>query len=245
MAKKSRTPPPPRRVQAPRPRGPERRGLDPERMRTLLFVGGAGAGVVALIVVLVVVFARGGGGGGGAGDPDRIAGALRQAGCTITSVVADSAQHVAESERIKYATFPPTSGRHLGQSTFWGNYKQPVDVRQAVHNLEHGGIVIWYGPKLSADERQKLTDFYDESPNAILVSPVEDPAKLVKYPKHEPLGAKIALTAWTAKAGQAEEGKGVLAVCPRVDGKAFAAFRDEFRGKGPERFPVSDLVPGT
>ena len=48
------------------------------------------------------------------------------------------------------------------------------------------------------------------------------------------LGDKIALTAWTQ-----------LATCTRFDEKAFSAFRDAFRGKGPERFPVSSLKPGT
>ena len=37
----------------------------------------------------------------------------------------------------------------------------------------------------------------------------------------------------------------MVASCPKFDEKAFTAFRDEFRGKGPERFPVSILTPGT
>jgi len=48
------------------------------------------------------------------------------------------------------------------------------------------------------------------------------------------LGDKIALTAWTH-----------LASCSTFDESAFKAFRDAYRGKGPERFPVSQLTPGT
>jgi hypothetical protein len=40
-------------------------------------------------------------------------------------------------------------------------------------------------------------------------------------------------------------GKGRLAVCSTFDEKAFKTFRDAFRGKGPERFPVDALTPGT
>jgi hypothetical protein len=33
-------------------------------------------------------------------------------------------------------------------------------------------------------------------------------------------------------------------VCPTFDEKAFSAFRDAYRGKGPERYPVDTLTPG-
>ena len=108
--------------------------------------------------------------------------------------------------------------------------------------MEHGNIVIWYGANVSEAERTKLTEFYEESPNAMLVTPLREDAQFVKYPRHEPLGSKIALTAWTAPA--ASDGTGVLAVCPEVDVDAFTAFRDEFRGRGPERFPLESLRPG-
>lgn len=48
------------------------------------------------------------------------------------------------------------------------------------------------------------------------------------------LGGKIALTAWTH-----------LGVCGRYNAAAFKAFRDAYRGQGPERFPVSSLTPGS
>ncbi len=48
------------------------------------------------------------------------------------------------------------------------------------------------------------------------------------------LGNRIALTAWTH-----------LATCARFDQSAYTAFRDAYRAKGPERFPLSALEPGT
>ena len=53
-----------------------------------------------------------------------------------------------------------------------------------MHNEEHGGIVIWVGPGVSSAERRQISDFYDESPNAMLVTPIDDTSKGTVYPKH-------------------------------------------------------------
>jgi Protein of unknown function (DUF3105) len=249
VAKKKRTPPPPRRVQAPKQRHEPRQGLSPGRQRLLLY-GLSGGGVVALIVVVIVVFAAGKG-SGKAGNPNAVRSALAAAGCTLaTSKAAPSAQHIpslAASQHVTYSTYPPVSGRHYYIPAIWGNYTQAVDPRQAVHNLEHGGIDVWVGPAVSSAERAQINSFYDESPNAMLVTPIADQAPSVTYPKHSPPGSKVYLTAWTVQIqnGNVVKGTNVVATCPRFDVKAFRAFRDEFRGKGPERYPVSTLTPGT
>lgn len=246
--KKSRTPPPPRRVQAPKQRHAPRQGLDAQRQRLILY-GLAGSGLVALAVVLIVIFASGAGGSGPAGNPSSIAATMRAAGCTLSTRKAEpSAMHISSfSQSVTYPTYPPVSGRHYYQPAIWGNYTQAVDPRQAVHNLEHGGIVVWVGPGVSPEERAKINSFYDQSPNAMLVTPIADHAKGVKYPPHTAPGSNVYLTAWTVeiKGGNIVKGTDVIASCPRFDLKGFRAFRDEFRGKGPERFAVSTLTPGT
>jgi uncharacterized protein DUF3105 len=248
LAKKPRTPPPPRKVQAPKQRHAPRRGLDADRQKKLLY-GAAGAGLVGLAVALIVVFA--GGSSGKAGNPQAVAATMRAAGCTLsTSKAAPSAEHITSltpNTRVTYSTYPPVSGKHYYIPPIWNNYTQIVDPRVAVHAEEHGGIVIWVGPGVSAAERQKISDFYDESPNAILVTPIENTAVAVTYPKHAAPDSKIYLTAWTTaiKNGEITEGTNVIATCPRFNEDAFKAFRDEFRGKGPERFPVGQLTPGT
>ena len=60
------------------------------------------------------------------------------------------------------------------------------------------------------------------------------------YPK---LGNKIALTAWTSPEG-GNRRRAASPICSAYDEKAFTAFRDAFRGKGPERFPLDTLTPG-
>ena len=67
------------------------------------------------------------------------------------------------------------------------------------------------------------------------------------------LGKNFALTAWNAPSydrteedvAEIDAGNGYVMTCTRFDGEAFAEFRDERRGKGGERYPVSDLVPGS
>jgi hypothetical protein len=244
--RKPRTPPPPRRVQAPKQRHAPRQGFDAARRRTVLY-GLAAAGIIGLAVVLVVVVA--GGKNAKSGNPASVAAAVRAAGCTLTtSNAGPSARHITSFDQsVTYSMYPPVSGRHYYLPAIWGNYTQEVDPRQAVHNEEHGGIVIWVGPAVSEAERQKISSFYDESPNAMLVTPIADKATGVKYPKHAPPDSKIYLTTWTAeiKDGNIVKSTNVIATCPRFDESAFAAFRDELRGKGPERYPVSILTPGT
>ena len=220
--------------------------MDPDRAKKILY-GAALAGLAGLAIVLIIVFATGG--NSKAGSPEAIAATLKAAGCTLsTSKAAPSAQHIAKiTDKVTYTTFPPVSGRHYYIPAIWGNYTQIVDPRQAVHNEEHGGIDIWVGPDVSAAERQKISDFYDSSPNAILITPIENTTPGITYPPHKAPDSKIYLSAWTTEIenGTPSNGKNVIATCPRFDEKAFAAFRDQFRGKGPERFPVGNLTPGT
>ena len=213
----------------------------------MILYGLAAAGIVGLGVVLIVIVA--GGKNAQSGNPRAVAATLKAAGCALaTSQAAPSAQHISSFDQaVTYSTYPPVSGRHYYVPAIWGNYTQEVDPRQAVHNEEHGGIDIWVGPNVSQAQRQKISDFYDSSPNAMLVTPIADTAKDVTYPKHAPPGSRIYLTAWTVeiKNSNIVQGTNVIATCRRFNEKAFAAFRDEFRGKGPERYPVGGLTPGT
>jgi hypothetical protein len=59
VAKKTRTPPPPRRVQAPQRRQPVHVRTDDERRRYLLLLAFGATGVIGLIVALVLVFVVG------------------------------------------------------------------------------------------------------------------------------------------------------------------------------------------
>jgi len=231
MARKDRAPNPPKR-----PQGPQRRSTptDPAataRQRRLLLYLIAGAGILALAVVLGIVFLTGG------GKDERAT--LVAAGCTLEVKPALKGEHSLQitATSDKWNTDPPTSGPHNEQSAVYGFYEDPVPLAQTVHNLEHGAIVIHYGPDVPDADVQALRNFYNDDPNGLLVA---------LLPK---LGNKIALTAWTTEeslsAQPADNGDGFLATCPRFDEDVFSSFVDEHRFKGPERFPPESLTPGS
>jgi hypothetical protein len=235
VAKKSRTPPPPRRVQAPKQRGTKREARSDRKSRYLWWAGAA-TGVVAAVVAVSVLATR----GGGANDAG-VARTLRAEGCTYKVYPATSQQHVARlSAKVKYNSFPPSNGPHYGVPAVFGNYSDPVPKLQAVHNLEHGAVNIEYGSGVRQADIEAINRFYDESPDGLLVFP---------YP---PLKKRIALVAWTADLSKLQgrsasggyHGEGRVAICKAFSEKAFKLFRDRFRALGPERYPLDVLAPG-
>jgi len=134
----------------------------------------------------------------------------------------------------KWNTDPPTSGPHYAVPLVWGAYTDPVNLAQLVHNLEHGGIYMLYGNKVPASTVDQLRTFYDKHTEATILAPL---------PR---LGNKIALGAWTTNsANSPNNGVARLVKCTNFDDKAFTAFFSAYQGKGPERFPMSSLLPGS
>jgi hypothetical protein len=225
MAKKPRTPPPPRRVQAPKQRsGQSNRpavGDLAGRQRLILYAV-ALSGVVALVIVVAVILL-----GGGSSSGKDAAKTLVAAGCTYKHFQAQPrTPHYTTlnpSPKPSWNSYPPTSGRHYFQWVLWGNYTEPVPIIKEVHNLEHGGMIIQYGNKVPQSDVAKITAFWQKDPTAMLVAPLPN------------LGNKIALTAWTN-----------WAECTTFNEKAFKSFQSAFRYHAPESpvFPKSALQPG-
>jgi Protein of unknown function (DUF3105) len=257
VAKKARTPTPPRRpVQAPKPRTgkqPRRGSAGPAAgaggRPTWLYALAALGPLALLAVVVFLVVGRDTSSPNDAG----LAKTMAAAGCTLRTSAGqfakpDHSTVPTLSTPVKWHTYPPANGPHYGIRAVWNFYDQPVNPRQALHNAEHGGVIIWYGPKISAATREQLRSFYEESPDAMLATP------LVGY------GKKIAITAWTGNPqtyfrkvnGKVDYGTGHIAVCQSFNKKAFTAFRDTYRAKGPEpdpttggHIPASTNAPGT
>lgn len=215
MAKKSRTPPAPRRpVQAPKRKDPGRRDL-PKPKPYLLALAAAGLVLVA-IAVAVVVLQRGDASGGGPA-------AVKSSRVCKTKTYPDlGARHVDDlNAKVKYNSTPPTSGPHYFAWAVWGSYSEPINQVQSVHNLEHGGLIVQYGDKVPRATVSKLDDFYSTDANGLLMFP------------NPRLGKKIALTTWTQ-----------LMTCTAYDPAAFESFRNTYRYEAPERFPKQSLEPG-
>jgi hypothetical protein len=218
--KKPKTPPPPRRVQAPKARtgGSDDMGA---RARLILYAVAA-SGILALIVVIAIVAL-----GGGSSGSEKAGKAIVAAGCRYKHYPAQArSPHYTSlnpSPAPSWNSFPPSSGRHFYQWVLWGNYTEPVPLIKEVHNLEHGGMIVHYGNRVSKEDIAKIDAFWQDDPTAMLVSPL---------PR---LGNKISMTAWTN-----------WAECTHFNQKAFDSFQSAFRYHGPESsvFPKSSLQPG-
>lgn len=96
--------------------------------------------------------------------------------------------HVREGTPVNdYVTRPPTSGRHWPQAAAWGISSTPVPDERAVHNLEHGGVVISYRGLTAAelDRLRKLVTELARTHPKLLVRPYDQMER-----------GRVAVTAW-------------------------------------------------
>jgi hypothetical protein len=231
----------------------EQRESQAARRRLMVGYIVAGALALAIVVGLVIVLASGDGGDGtSSGDfpaeahiqaqsgslngfePDDREGteppaieqgdlqeAARAAGCELDlDLEIEGNTHIPpDAKEPKYGTSPPTSGDHVVTQQADGAYiEQPDDVF-TLHSLEHGRVNIQYSPDLSESEQLELKGVFDEEPAGMLFFPNEE------------MPYEVAATAW-----------GQLMGCDTYEGAAtldaIRAFRETYRGLGPEEVPI-------
>jgi len=110
-----------------------------------------GSILVLGLVILLLVFLF-----GGASPPN--------GGTVGTQQIDDGGVHIAEGTAGgPYHSVPATSGQHWNSATApgpWGVYPTAQAQERLIHNLEHGGIVIWYQPAaLDASGLAALTTY--------------------------------------------------------------------------------------
>jgi hypothetical protein len=121
-------------------------------------------------------------------------------------------QHIdANAPLPDYNSDPPTSGPHAAVPAPCGIYRRPVPDVTQIHDLEHGAVVIQYGPETTDEEREQLEDFARDAGTHVIVAPREGMAQ------------KIAVTAWTK-----------LMTMDSVDIAAIEGFYGQFAQFGPE-----------
>ncbi|MCC9075989.1 DUF3105 domain-containing protein [Litorilinea aerophila] len=103
---------------------------------------------------------------------------------------------------IQYNSTPPTSGPHYGGLVSWGIYRTPQRYEQLIHNLEDGGVIIYYQcgeegcPEL-VDQLEALVQEHLDLQQRVVLLP-NDPTWTDggPIPLHQDMGSRIALTAW-------------------------------------------------
>jgi Protein of unknown function (DUF3105) len=218
-------------VQAPKQRSTPRAPRD--RRTVLYLLAFAGLGVILLGGILALVAFGGGESGSSAGISSNY--------CQEEEHPGLQPDHLSSpDEKVKYNSFPPSSGPHYQQPAPWGIYEDPIKQTILVHNLEHGGIVLQYG-KVGEETVREIQSFYQDDPYGLVVAP------------NPRLGKEIALTAWNepryergqSQPKEADPGHGYVLTCTQWDADAAAEFRDERRNKAGERYPsVQDMAPG-
>jgi hypothetical protein len=207
-------------------------------------VGYGAAAAIAIIAVAVAILLLTGGedagsGPGNAGNvfPDGgsfpeqkvfdIGPAAKAAGCQLQTKKGTARGHTTSlSDRVKYNTNPPTTGRHYEIPAQDGIYGEAPQDEQLVHNMEHGRVIIWVKPSLPSKQRADIRAMVED-----------DPYQMVLVPRRN-MPYAVAATAWDAD--PAPNGTGELLLCNDVNDKTFDAlqsFRDEHRSQGPEPIP--------
>lgn len=169
----------------------------------VLLIGGVLL-VGAIVIVVLVVF----------GGPS-------SGGAIGIQQVDDGRGHVAVgAQGGPYSSVPATSGTHWDTPGTWGVYTQanPAVEDQMVHNLEHGGIVIWYQQSQLADADISALESWVRQQNGTtqykaIVSPWTG----------QDFGHPIAVTAWDW-----------LLYLDSADLDAVRQFFDAHYGKSPE-----------
>ena len=147
--------------------------------------------------------------------PPALVKAATTAGCTAQDHPSEGRQHVRGTPR--YRTNPPTSGPHAPQAAADGAWEASPPVPALVHSLEHGRIVMWHrqGDRKVVEMLREIGD--------------EDSSKMILTPNTTGMPYRVAASAW-----------GHVLGCPSLNGNvaaAIRAFRDAYRGKGPEFVP--------
>lgn len=131
----------------------------------------------------------------------------------------DGRQHIdAGTPGGPYSSTPAASGPHWPQPVNWGVYPEAIPQEAVIHNLEHGGIAIWYqAGQLSADQVAGL-EAYTRSWNSserykVLVAPWSG----------SDFGHPVAMVSWTW-----------LLYLEEVDTELMDRFIDQHYGDAPE-----------
>jgi hypothetical protein len=169
-----------------------------------------------ILVILVLLFSAGASSNGSTAQPD-------DGSAHVTDGAACRANPASCGlGEIPYSSTPGTSGPHWNNPGQWGVYASPAAESQVIHNLEHGGIVIWYDAEALDDAA--VTELADYVERQVSVG-ISGRFKFIVSPWGGPgaLDAPVVVTAWRQ-----------LLALDEVDLGAIDAFAGEHYGLAPE-----------
>jgi uncharacterized protein DUF3105 len=207
----------------------EQQAAAAEGRRRLIGYGVGGAIALAAVVAIVVVITAGGGDGGGGGGgkfgdgtvPARkvtdLKAAAKTARCQLHDYKDEGRGHTGKT--VDYKTKPPNSGPHNPvPAQDQAYYSDEPALENLVHALEHGRIIIWFKRSAPSSVKNDLYALYKEDPPGMLLAPDESG-----------MPYEVAASAWTHVLG-----------CNTMNDRVFdalRAFKDSYRGRGPEPVP--------
>lgn len=103
---------------------------------------------------------------------------------------------------IAYNSIPPTSGPHYAGLRQWQIYDEPIRYEEMVHNMEDGGVIVYYQceeecPELVEQLTEIVQPYIDRGQHVAMLP--NQPGWSINNGQslHEDIGAPIVLTAWT------------------------------------------------
>lgn len=131
--------------------------------------------------------------------------------------------HVPTTEHPTYNSNPPTSGLHYVATEEWGFYERSLVKEKLVHNLEHGGILIYYNCEKLKEPRADACENLKNELKLLYEELVRRDKKIVILPNSE-IEFTITLAAW-----------GWLDNLDSVDRERTLKFFKDHINMGPER----------
>lgn len=142
----------------------------PERGRSPLIPWLVGVAIVLLVAVVVIALLG------------------REPDLPGERIASQGQEHLTSIDmpHADYNSTPPTSGPHAPNVARWGSYDYPLPDELLVHNIEDGGVVLWY-PMGTIEQNGAYIERLEE-----VARPYE---KIVIAPRDD-LETTYALSAW-------------------------------------------------
>lgn len=178
------------------------------RQQNLIWVG---VGALLVLIIGFIVYLN-------------IRGAQPVAGETTFASQGNTHIEFGSPSPITYNSTPPTSGPHYGNLVGWGVYDEPQRYEHLIHNLEDGGVVVYYQcPDGCPDVVQELSalvqPYINQGRHVVLVPNDPDWTINGSQPLQQDMGARIALAAWQR-----------LLKLDEVDSAAIRTFIERYEG---------------